>query len=139
MPIIQSGKFYVANIDKRETVELQSLPVLIASGNWVPVNQRGPMHESKSSQDRFALKEALQIAGFFGLVSPVSELTELLNEESLTNRAKYGSWFGDRIIMYTGNTQNNPYSTNTNNFVMISTSTLESMGIQLTKHIKIMA
>ena len=138
MPIIQSGKFYVSNIDKRETVELQSMPVLIASGNWVPVNQRGPKHESKSSQDKYALKEALQMAGFFGLVSPVSELTEMLNDDSLTNRAKYGSWFGDRIIMYTGS-QSNPYSTNTNNFAMITQSTLENMGIQLTKHIKIMA
>mgnify|MGYP001285822260 CR=1 FL=1 len=50
MPIIQSGKFYVANIDKRETVELQSMPILIASGNWVPINERGPMHETKSSK-----------------------------------------------------------------------------------------
>lgn len=137
MPIIQNGKFYVANIDKRETVELQSMPVLIASGNWVPVNQRGPMHETKSSQDKIALKEALQMAGFFGLVSPVSELTELLNQDSITNKAKFGSWFGDRLIMYTGS-QNNPYSTNTNNFAVINSQILEYLGRQIANHIKIM-
>ena len=138
MPIIQSGKFYVANIDKRETVELQSMPVLIASGNWVPINQRGPMHESKSAKDNIAMKEALQMAGFFGLVSPISELTELLNEDSTDYKAKYGSWFGDRLIMYTGN-QSNPYSTSTNNFTNISAYILQTMGTHLAKHIKIMA
>ena len=138
MPIIQSGKFYVANMDKRETVELQSMPVLIASGNWVPVNQRGPMHETKSSQDKTALKEALQMAGFFGLVSPVSELTELLNEDSTEYKGRYGSWFGDRLIMYTTN-QSNPYSTGTNNFTNISANTLQAMGTHLARHIKIMA
>ena len=78
------------------------------------------------------------MAGFFGLVSPVSELTELLNEDSTEYKGRYGSWFGDRLIMYTGN-QSNPYSTSTNNFTNISASILQTMGTHLAKHIKIMA
>ena len=139
MSIIQDTKFFVSNIDKKETVELESMPVLCASANWIEVTKRGTRHDNKAIRSKMALESGLQITGFFGLISPRSELTELLNKEGIQHSSRFGSWFADRIIMFRGSTHQNPYSTQTNSFVRINNSTLTQMGSQIAEHLNILA
>ena len=148
MSIIQENRIVVVNLDKRQHCALMGTPIMLASSNHLPVNERGPKHDIKASNAAKMKVAYEEHCGYFALISPRSELSEILTTTDVNYDGIFGSWYGDRLITYaqgrthygsTASVAGNPFNTGTDTFEQVSSEVLRSIGRTILLHLEIMA
>ncbi len=138
-------RIIVANLDKREFIAMDSPTKLLASTSHLPADGRGAKHDTYCISEKNAVSQYKTFMGYMAMIGPRDEMTDLISDNTIPNRSRYGSWYGDRIITYGGNNTtyygsgtsgNNPFRTATNNFTEITNVALE-MGNSLFTHYKL--